>query len=275
MPVRKDASGRRSVEMVVEVPGTPEAVWRAVATGPGSSAWFTDTVIEEREGGRIGFSFGAGMTSGGRVTTWQPPRRFGYEEIGWSGDAPPLATEIVIEGRSGGTCVLRMVHSLLTERDDWDAELGNIEKGWPPYFGILRLYLQDHAGQPAAGFQVDGRHPEGAGAAWRDFTRALGLHGLSAGAAFAAGGPGAPPLAGTVHASIEPETGGHAEQLGVTLRLERPATGLALLGAFEWGGRTHLTARLYLYGAGAAAAVAAAKPAWAAWMAERFPIGEA
>ena len=35
MPVKKDASGRRSVEAEVEVPGTPEEVWQAIATGPG------------------------------------------------------------------------------------------------------------------------------------------------------------------------------------------------------------------------------------------------
>ena len=35
MPVKKEPSGRRSVEAQVEVPGTPEDVWRAIATGPG------------------------------------------------------------------------------------------------------------------------------------------------------------------------------------------------------------------------------------------------
>ena len=40
MSVKKEASGRHSVQVEVEVPGTPEEVWQAIATGPGISAWF-------------------------------------------------------------------------------------------------------------------------------------------------------------------------------------------------------------------------------------------
>lgn len=275
MPVTKQSFGRRSVEMLVEVPGTPEQVWQAIATGPGNSAWFTWTEIEEREGGAIRFDFGPGMSSSGRVTTWQPPRRFCYEEIGWSGDAPPLATEIVIEARSGGTCVVRMVHSLFTERDDWDGELEGMEQGWPPYFGILQLYLRDHAGMASAGFQVAGRHPDAAIAAWRDFTQELGLAGLSAGDPFSTSGAGVPRLSGMVQDSIEPESQGGGRQLGLTLRLHQPTPGLAMLGAFEWGGQTHLAARLYLYGDAAAAAAEQEQPAWTDWMARHFPVAPA
>ncbi len=39
MSVKKEASGRRSVQVEVEVPGTPEEV-EAIATGPGISSWF-------------------------------------------------------------------------------------------------------------------------------------------------------------------------------------------------------------------------------------------
>ena len=52
MSVQRDASGRRMVQAEVEVPGTPEEVWRAIATGPGISSWFVPTEIEERVGGR-------------------------------------------------------------------------------------------------------------------------------------------------------------------------------------------------------------------------------
>ena len=37
MSVKKEASGRRSIQVEVEVPGTPEEVWQAIATGPGIS----------------------------------------------------------------------------------------------------------------------------------------------------------------------------------------------------------------------------------------------
>ena len=35
MPVNKENDGRRSVQVEVEVPGTPEQVWRAIATAEG------------------------------------------------------------------------------------------------------------------------------------------------------------------------------------------------------------------------------------------------
>ena len=50
MSVKKEASGRRSVQVEVEVPGTPEEVWQAIATGPGVSSWFVPTEFEERDG---------------------------------------------------------------------------------------------------------------------------------------------------------------------------------------------------------------------------------
>ena len=120
MPVKKDDSGRRWVEMEFLVPGTPEQVWQAIATGPGMSAWFTPTTVDERVGGAITFDFGddncGDATSSGSVTAWEPPHRFAYEEHGWSGDAPPVATEVVVTSRSGDRCVVRMVHSLFTEQ---------------------------------------------------------------------------------------------------------------------------------------------------------------
>src|ERR1700722_7309777 len=50
MSVKKEASGRRSIKVEVGVPGTPEEVWQAIATGPGISAWFTPAKFEERDG---------------------------------------------------------------------------------------------------------------------------------------------------------------------------------------------------------------------------------
>ena len=41
------------LEFSVEVPGTPEQVWQAIATAKGMSAWFTPTEMEEREGGSL------------------------------------------------------------------------------------------------------------------------------------------------------------------------------------------------------------------------------
>ena len=42
MPVKQDASGRRSVEVETEVPGAPEAVWQATTS---SDAGATDDFV--------------------------------------------------------------------------------------------------------------------------------------------------------------------------------------------------------------------------------------
>ena len=83
MSVQKGADGQRYVAMRVEVPGTPEEVWAAIATGPGISCWFTPTTVEERVGGTITFELGPDMASSGEITTWSPPTRLGYVERDW------------------------------------------------------------------------------------------------------------------------------------------------------------------------------------------------
>ena len=71
----------RSIELEVEVPGRPEPVWRAVATGPGISSWYVPHTIEERAGGAATASFGPEpeMQIAGRVAIWEPPSRVVFD----------------------------------------------------------------------------------------------------------------------------------------------------------------------------------------------------
>jgi uncharacterized protein YndB with AHSA1/START domain len=137
MPVKKDASGRRSVQAEVEVPGTPEEVWQAIATGPGISSWFVPSEVDGRVGGTAVSHFGPGnsMDSAGTITTWEPPRRFVVETKEGPG---PVASEWTVETRSGGTCVVRVVHSWFASSDDWDNPFEGHEHGWRAFFNILR-----------------------------------------------------------------------------------------------------------------------------------------
>ena len=58
----------RSAEVSVEVAGTPEEAWDAIATGPGITAWFVPAEVEEREGGAVSLDVGTGMGPAGTVT---------------------------------------------------------------------------------------------------------------------------------------------------------------------------------------------------------------
>lgn len=262
MSVKKDPSGRRSVEVEVEVPGTPEEVWQAIATGPGVSSWFVPTEVEEGEGGKVVCHFGPGMDQVATQTAWDPPRRFAAESPIGPG-APTLATEWIVEARSGGTCVVRVVHSLFASTDDWDDQLKGAESGWPAFFLILRLYLAHFRGLPCTSFRVMGTAPEPASEVWSRLTGLLGLADIPAGGRW--GTPeGVPPLGGIV----EPVGEGMAHF--ALARLDVPTPGIACLFAHGMGGQVFLTLAFYLYGDGAPAAVARDEPAWHAWMKEHF-----
>lgn len=264
MSIKLEPSGRRSVQVEVEVPGSPEEVWRVVATGPGVACWYVPTEVEERIGGEVVFRMGPDVTSTGTVTAWEPPRRFAYEEADWMPHAPPLTTEMAVEPKAGGACLVRLTHSLQTGSSEWDGHLAEFEAGWASHFRILRLYLSRFRGQPCRAFRVTGESPKPETQAWAWLTAALGLSAAAPGRWVAAAS--APPLSGWVEERGE---GAHPHEL--LLRLEAPAPGLARLGAYAWGGRTQVVLNCYCYGAPAAAAVGRAEPLWRAWMEERFP----
>ncbi|NLS10019.1 hypothetical protein HGQ17_08415 [Nesterenkonia sp. MY13] len=67
--------GRRRAVLEAEVPGTPEGVWAAIATGPGIEALFVPASVEEREGGKIVTHHGDYGDSEGTITAWEPPHR--------------------------------------------------------------------------------------------------------------------------------------------------------------------------------------------------------
>ena len=265
MPVKKDASGRRYVQAEVEVPGTPEQVWQAIASGPGISSWFVPTSLEERVGGAAISNFGPGMDSVATITAWEPPHRFAAESADETGpNGPPIATEWIVEARSGGTCVVRVVHSWFATTDDWDNQFEGHEHGWQAFFRILRLYLSHFGGQPCSAFQLMGVAAEPTSTAWRGLTNSLGLAGAAVGQPVKTTS-GVLPLAGQVQRL------GESEYPELLIPLEEPAPGIAHLFALPMGGQVYLPIRIYLYGHGVSEVVAHHEPAWQAWLNAQFP----
>jgi len=176
---------------------------------------------------------------------------------------PALGTEWSVEARSGGVCVIRVVHSLFASTDDWDNQLTSIESGWPTYFRILRLYLEHFQGQGCSNVQLMAMAPQPLAAAWESLVSALGLAGVGQGERWSTPA-GVPPLAGKVE-----QTGEDAHRFEI-LRLNEPSPGIALLQAQPAGEQTYLWLNLYLYGDRGAAAAAQDEPLWTAWLTERF-----
>src|SRR5262245_45969229 len=266
MSVKKEPSGRRSIQVEVEVPGTPEEVWQAIATGPGISAWFVPAEVEEQGGKPVAvtLTFGPGMESRSVVTAWDPPRLFAREADGWVPGSPPLATEFSIEARAGGVCVVRVVNSLFASTDDWDKQLDGAESGWPGIFRILRIYLTHFRGQRSANMQFMAGVAGTAAEAWATLTAALGLTGVGAGQRWAAPA-GVPALGGVVEFTSQSPS-------GALLRLDKPGPATVALGIMTLPGMVMVTFNFYLYGDQAAATAARETPVWQAWIQERFPM---
>jgi uncharacterized protein YndB with AHSA1/START domain len=264
MPVKKDDSGKRWVEMELIVPGTPEQVWHAIATGPGYTAWFTPATIDERVGGPIHFNMGENGESKGEVAVWEPPSRFGYVERDWAGDAPPLATEITVTAKSGDRCIVRMVHSLFASTDDWDDQMEGFESGWPGYFEVLRLYLSHFAGMRAAVASamtsVEKPHLD----VWKQLTDELGLAAANVGEERTA--PRTPEKLSGIVERVEQAD----RQRYMLLRLNEPSPGIAFIGTCSAGDTTGASMAFYLYGDNAERQAAESEPSWRNWLEETF-----
>lgn len=277
MPIRKDDTGRRWVEMELLVPGTPEEVWNAMATGPGNTGWFLKTEIEPREGGAVRFHFGEGAVSTGEVTAWTPPHRFAYEEREWSEGAPPVATEITITARSGGQSVVRMVHSLFSSSDQWDDQMEGFEKGWPGFFAVLRLYLAHFRGARAASFMAMSPASQDSLPAWTRLCDALGLSGASVGERRASTAAHDPWTCVIEHVHQD------AQQRWVLARILDPSPGIVLTGIHESPATlsdtelavgkqpgANVSVCRYFYGDDADAQASVSESQWRAWLKETF-----
>ena len=133
------------IEQELTLPASPEQVWEAIATGPGIDSWFMGrNAVEPREGGI------AAMDTGGRreeavITAYEPGKRFATRTSP-AGDGRFMAFEYLIEGRGGGSTVLRIVHSGMLG-DDWQDEYDALRRGWPFHLHSLREYLAHFPGR--------------------------------------------------------------------------------------------------------------------------------
>jgi uncharacterized protein YndB with AHSA1/START domain len=251
---------RRERAVELELPGSPEEVWEAIATGPGITRWFAPSEVEERAGGAVAFHLAPGVDCAGVVTRFEPHRCFGYEEANWMAGAPPLATEFVIEARSGSACVVRVVTSLFASTDDWDDEIASITEGWLPMLRILRLALAHFRGQPGACVRIFGSSREPEDRAFDALLDALGIRASTAGARVSAS-PDVPPLSGTVESLTASD---------ILLLTDRPVPGVALFAAHRSAGQVHIEVTLRAYG-DHAPGLSEHEPAWRRWVGAHFP----
>lgn len=243
----------RSIELEIEVPGTREQVWQAIATGPGITSWYVPHIVEEREGGASSASFGPGpeMQIAGRVAVWQPPERIVFDG---GEDVDGLAFEWLVEARNGGTCVVRLVNSGFGNGDEWDSQYDAMTEGWKVFLVNLRLHLTHFAGQEAVASLPTTIWPGPSAAAWAKLMSALGIAtDARPGDRLDVNGPDAPRLGGTV-ADVGPTR--------ISLVVDDPVPGTALIAVETMGDVAQVSVWSYLYGAEAAAAIERDEVRW-------------
>ncbi len=245
----------RSIELEIEVPGTPEEVWRAIATGPGISSWYVPHTVEEREGGSFEASFGPGMDASGRVAAWDPPHRITFD--GGEG-VEGMAFEWLVEARDGGTCIVRLVNSGFGQGDEWDDQFDAMTSGWGLFLFNLKLHLENFPGQSASSMLPMATWSGPRDSAWSRLTNELGISSSpKIDDTIVVNHPDAPTLAGTVVSVNEWQ---------ITLVVSEPAPGTAFIAAEGRGEQAEVSIWSYLYGEDAKAAVANDEPLWRKWL---------
>ncbi len=254
---------RRSLSFEIEVMGSPEEVWQAIATGPGISSWYVPHEVEERAGGAAVARFGAGpeMEMHGRVAAWEPPKRIVFD----GGDADEgLAFEWLVEARHGGTCIVRLVNSGFAAGENWDDHYNGMAEGWLIFLLNLRLHLEYFGGQTATASLPMVMLPGDRDAIWRQVTDSLGApRDAVVGQRVELAGDDLS-LAGEVV-----EVTSHR----LSLLVDEPAPGVAFVTAEGMGDQISVSIWSYLYGEVGAAAVERDGPRWQSWLEKVAPPG--
>jgi uncharacterized protein YndB with AHSA1/START domain len=176
---------------------TPEQVWDAIATGPGLDSWFMGhSEIRPGKGGTNRLEM-PGYSQESTITAWEPGRHLAFR--GDDVDGTFAAFEFLIEGRDGGSSVLRCVHNFSLGDDDWEAQYDGIKEGDPMHLRKLVAYLA-HFPDRTSKFHLFLLGPTVTDEAkvWSAFADALSVGDITEGARVRLDVPGLPATEGVV-----------------------------------------------------------------------------
>ncbi|MEM6675262.1 MAG: SRPBCC domain-containing protein [Planctomycetota bacterium] len=254
----------RRVETEVEIEASPEAVWKAIATGPGIKSWFMgmESEFDEQVGGEVRTKMGDAMVPIAKVTAWDPPKHFATRgENAFGPGSPAIGYEWTVEAVGGGKCVMRMVQTLFAEDDSWDTQVGDTEAGWPAFFHVLRNYVERHNEEESGVVQAMGPVAGTKEEALERLANALGIGEIAKGASVDCHTGGVPAFSG----EIEDVVRGRSDR--IMLRLDRPFPGTGWIGVGPIGGNMTAIVTMYYYGDGAAEAAARDHTVVTGWLA--------
>ncbi|WP_214414058.1 SRPBCC family protein [Sphaerisporangium fuscum] len=188
----------------IALDATPEQIWEAISTGPGIDSWFMGrNEVEPGAGGALRHSM-MGHTETATVTSWEPGKRFSYQSDPGP-DGTFMAFDYLIEGRDGGSAVLRLVHSGFLG-DDWEAQYDALKKGDGMYLQKLAAYLKHFPGRTSTfNTLIPGPQVPDHERVWETFKSALGVTGeVTPGTPVRLAVPGLPEARGVVEGTAYP-----------------------------------------------------------------------
>jgi uncharacterized protein YndB with AHSA1/START domain len=154
----------------IELAASPEQVWEAIATGPGITSWFMSHEVVPGVGGSVTLRLGD-FEGTSAITAWDPPSRFATR--GGTADEPHTV-EYLVEGRAGGSAVLRLRHTGFTG-DDWEGEYQATSAGWDMYLHTLAQYVAHFPGRTAIYVSAQAPASSADPAAWSALLTGLGF----------------------------------------------------------------------------------------------------
>jgi uncharacterized protein YndB with AHSA1/START domain len=203
----------------ITLAATPEQVWDAIATGPGLDSWFMGhSEIEPGQGGTNRLEL-PGYAHESTITTWKPGRHLAFR--GDDPDGTFAAFEFLIEGRDGGSSVLRCVHNFSLSGDDWEDQYDGIKLGDPMHLRKLAAYLAHFPGRTSK-FNLFLIGPAVADdtRVWSTFADALSVGDISVGARVRLDVPGLPETEGVIEFLSAPNFVGVHTPNGILMLLK-------------------------------------------------------
>lgn len=250
------------LDLSIEVPGTPEEVWKVIATGEGIGSWFVPAEIDV-EAGQILYDFGSYGKQPARIVERVPGERVVFQ----GGGQFPLTDVWTVEASSGDTCTVRLVSSGFENIEDWYDDFDGFANGWRIFMNNMRLHCTHFAGQAARAIVPTATTAGPNAVAWKAFTTALGIpQTFAPGDRLVTTDPDLPPVAGVVDSFVSTE-----KVTVATFLLDEPTPGTAFIAAEGSGDQIAVSIYLYMYGP----AAATVEDRWTPWLREHFsPVDE-
>lgn len=250
--------GDPQLDLSVEVPGTPEQVWQAIATGEGIGSWFVPVEMEPRVGGKAVYDFGTYGKGEAKVVEYDQPNKIVLQGEGGF----PLRDEWTVEAASGDTCIVRLVSTGFENMPGWDGDYDGIGNGWRIFMNNMRLHLTYFPGQAARAIVATASGPGPNAAGWKKLNSALGVpEDPAAGQRLTVEVAGLPAIVGTVDRVVRGD-----KASVTTLVVEEPAPGTVFFAVEGSGDQVACSVYLYLYGDKGALL----KDGWTPWLVNLF-----